>query len=280
MKQKLLLITLVTVFVLACSLGGKMGQKKPPALNQEQQPETSQQTQNNTEALAQAVTGVVDIEVRLDRKPGIGDCGIEPWYAPDCAMNMKMWWELHARAIASTPVLIVPDGRERWVVTSLNEAAAKYGINLDDYDYTPYVGKYAQISINPAATNPECSASISGSDFNFQVMGAREEGVTQLILSTNPSEHIEGSCGQAAFNWDTQYLLYGFAAALNRAPEDLVFQMNETFHSDVGTYDYEVELDTNPSPEKRDHVRANLRFTCMGKESAQVMAPTACPWEK
>lgn len=29
MKQKILLITLVTVFVLACSLGGKMGQKSP-----------------------------------------------------------------------------------------------------------------------------------------------------------------------------------------------------------------------------------------------------------
>jgi hypothetical protein len=56
--------------------------------------------------------------------------------------------------------------------------------------------------------------------------------------------------------------------------------MNDTFHKAPGTYSFEVNIDTNPSPENRDHVFTRLEFLCMGEEAEQVRAPIACPWEK
>jgi hypothetical protein len=228
-------------------------------------------------AASVGMTGVVIVEIQLDRTPGVGDCGVAPWYSPDCTMNIKYWWGLHAKAAASAPVLIVPDGQERWVITSDPSAAAPYGIPLEDY--SPFEGRYLEISVDPKTTNPECSASIEGQDFAFEVMGTREEGVTELIFSTNPVEHIWGNCGQAGFDWQTEDLRNGWAAAMLRAPSNLSFQMNETFHSAPGTYSFQVEIDTNPSPENRDHVAVSIQFLCMGQEAANVLAPTACPWE-
>lgn len=246
---------------------------------QADEPAADEQPDPSVDA-SEMMTGVVIVEVQLDRTPGLGDCGIEPWYSSDCTMNTKYWWGLHAKASASAPVLIVADGQDRWVITSDRDAAAKYGINLDDHDYSPFDGRYLEISIDPKATNPECSASIEGQDFSFEVMGAREEGVAELIFSANPVEHIWGSCGQAGFDWETEYLRYAWAAAMLRDPSNLSFQMNETFHSAPGTYQFNVAMDVNPSPENRDHVTVSIEFLCMAQEAANVLAPSACPWEK
>ncbi|MHC1782250.1 MAG: hypothetical protein AB9891_05720 [Anaerolineaceae bacterium] len=229
---------------------------------------------------SEIMVGVVEAEITVDRSPGAGDCGIEPWYSSDCTGDMKVWWEMQMTAHASTPVLIVPDGQDRWVITSEQDAAAKYGINLADYDATSYTGEYTSISINPAATNPECSASIEGPDFDFEVMGTREEGLTVLTLSANPVEKIRGSCGQAKFDYETRVLFDDWAYALTGDAGQLSFQLNDTFYDAPGTYNYEVTLDTNPSPEKRDHVTNRLTLLCMAEEAPGVRAPAACPWEK
>lgn len=297
---------LALIFSLACSLAGTIGPAATPIVSQNRcgdlvcdGPENAQNcSQDCSAAAAQAdepvgdeqpdppldssevMTGAVIVEIQLDRTAGLGDCGVEPWYSSDCTMNTKYWWGLHAKASASAPVLIVADGQDRWVLTSDRDAAAQYGIDLDEYDYSPYDGKYLEISIDPKTTNPECSASIEGGEFDFEVMGAREEGVTELIFSSNPLEHIRGSCGQAGFDWETEYLRYAWAAAMLRDPSNLSFQMNETFHTAPGDYQFEVTTDVNPSPENRDHVTVSIQLLCLARESAQVMSPSACPWEQ
>lgn len=310
--KRIVLFTLSTIlllFSLACSLAGTSSPEPPPAVSQNRcgdlvcdGPENGQncpadcagaagspadpptaeaaQPEPSGEAVDGMMTGVVIVEIQLDRTAGLGDCGVEPWYSSDCTMNTKYWWGLHAKASASAPVLIVPDGQERWVITSDRDAAAKYGIDLNEYDYSPYDGKYLEISVDPKTTNPECSASIEAQEFDFEVMGAREEGVAELIFSSNPLEHIWGSCGQAGFDWETEYLRYAWAAAMLRDPSNLSFQMNETFHSAPGTYLYETTVDVNPSPENRDHVTVSIQFLCMAQEAENVMAPAACPWEQ
>ncbi len=307
MKRNTLLITLTVLLILslACSFSGSNGGQPTAAPVSENRcgdsvcdgPENLQTCPQDCSAAAvqtdepaenkqpkpsgdasEVMTGVVTVEVQLDRTPGIGDCGVEPWYSSDCTMDIKYWWGLHAKASASAPVLIVPDGQDRWVITSDQSVAAKYGVPLESY--SPFDGRYLEISVDPKTTNPECSASIEGQDFDFEVMGAREEGVTELIFSANPVEHVWGSCGQAGFDWETESLRYGWAAAMLRDPSNLSFQMNETFHSAPGTYRFEVTTDVNPSPENRDHVTVSIEFLCMGQEAANVLAPTACPWEE
>ena len=231
----------------------------------------------STDAQAKPVIGFVYAEISLDRTPGSGDCGIDPWYTPDCTMGIRIWWDMHMKAIASTPVLIIPDGPDRWVITNHTDISDQYDINLNDFADSG--GKYTEISLDPTVTNPECAATIEGPEFDFQVMGTRENGLTELILSANATEFTQGSCMQAGFDWETNFLLYGWAAALSSDPLDLSFEMNDTFRTAPGNYVFQNEIDTNPSPDKRDHVTTRLEFMCLSQETLHVQSPVACPWE-
>jgi len=217
--------------------------------------------------------GYVYSVVTLDRKAGQGDCGIDPWYSPDCSV-MAIWWDMHLQAFASTHVIIIPDGQERWVITNHEDVASKYGIQLAGGS-----GEYQTITFDPAVTNPECSGEIEGKPFHFQVMGTRENGFTELILSADPVEHAWGSCMQAGFDWETSHLLYGWAEAISGNPTDLRVEMGDSFRELPGQYTFLREIDTNPSPEKRDHVKAELGFLCTGDTTSGTAAPAPCPWE-
>jgi len=216
--------------------------------------------------------GYVYSVVTLDRKAGSGDCGVDPWYSSDCSV-MKIWWDMHIQAYASAPVLIIPDGQERWVITNNEDTTGKYGVSL------PGGGEYRSIMMNPSVTNPECSGEIEGKPFHFQVMGTRENAFTELILSANPVEHAWGSCMQAGFDWESSHLLFGWAEALSGNPTDLRVELNDTFRELPGQYAFSREIDTNPSPEKRDHVKAELGFICTGSAVGETTAPVPCPWE-
>jgi len=217
--------------------------------------------------------GYVYSTITLDRTAGTGDCGVAPWYSPDCSV-MKIWWDMHTQVFASTPVLIIPDGQERWVITNHEDVSSTLGIEL-----AGGAGEYQSITLNPAVTNPECSGSIEGKPFHFQVIGARENGLTELILSANPVEHAWGTCMEAGFDWETSHLLYGWAEALSGNPTDLRIELNDSFREAPGQYTFTREINTNPSPEKRDHVKVEFGFLCTGGSASSLAAPVACPWE-
>ena len=320
MKRITFTIIILIMFSLSCSLGGFLGESEPTihetetpvserrcgdgvcddpenlkscpqdcegnvgVLHEpEQNPieaEESEQAQPEPTESEQAGTaiGYVYAEVDLDRAPGSGNCGIDPWYTPECTMGVRIWWDMHLKAVASTPVLIIPDGEQRWVITNHSDVTSGYGVNLGEVAETK--GEYSQFSIDPKATNPECAATMEAPNFDFQVMGTREGGLTELILSANPTEYTQGSCMEAGFDWETNFLLYGWAAALSGDPLDLSFEMNDTFRTEPGFFHFEIETDTNPSPENRDHVRTLLEFWCVGPQSDRVRSPVACPWEK
>jgi len=287
-KSILIILCILGVLSLSCSLGGIISGDELPTpddttsqipMNVESPKEEPTQVLAETPADTEVTptVGVVYAEISLDRTPGNGDCGIDPWFTPDCPMGIRIWWELHMKAVATTPVLIIPDGQERWVITNHSEVTGNY--DLDINSFADRGGKYTEININPAATNPECVASIQGLNFDLQVMGERQEGLTNIIISANPIEKTQGSCMEAEFNWETSWLQYGWAAALSGDPYDLSFEMNDTFKIAPGHYHFEIDIDTNPSPENRDHVSTILEFMCVGSEPASTLAPISCPWE-
>ena len=218
--------------------------------------------------------GYVYSSISLDRDAGTGDCGIDPWYTSECSA-VRIWWDMHMTAFASTPVLIIPDGENRWVITNNADVASKSGKSLSGGG-----GEYQSIALNPEVTNPECGGSVEGRDFDFQVMGTRENGLTELILSANPVEHSSGSCMSTPYEWNTSFLLYGWSVALSNDPNDLSFQLNDTFREQAGQYTFKNEINTNPSPENRDHVKVELGFLCTASASNNISAPIPCPWEK
>ncbi len=309
MKRIILYLALSLILSTACSLGGIGANEDAPAPASEQrcgdnvcdgpenpeicpqdcagiaQPESDNETDVNseesqapaTDSQAQPVIGVVFAEVELDRTPGNGDCGIDPWYSPDCS-SIKLWWGLNLRATAQSVVLIIPDGDQRWVVSNHGDVTAKYNINLNDFLSTNG-GTYQDLAIDFSPA-PECSGEIEGTDFHFQVMGTRQDGNLELILSANPEEFVQGACAGTGFQYTTSHLLYGWAAALSGDPLDLSFDMNDTFRQQPGHYLAEISVDTNPSPENRDRVESHLEFMCIGSQPASVLEPVPCPWEE
>lgn len=262
------------------------GEAAPQGGNGDQSSPSDQpvvETEAEAEALADSVadravlSGIVNTTVTLDRQMGSGDCGVDPWRPENCSMPPVHWWGLHLEASAHTPVLIIPDGENRWVVTNMPETVSQYGYDAASFNRTN--GKYDVASIDPSI-NPECNASISGQDFGLQVMGTVQSGQIELILSTEPHELINGNCMQAGFSWDTTTLLHGWAAVMSGDPYDLTGVLlfaNRT--GEAGVYSNTFMGEVNPSPEKRDKVTATLEFWCVEQSSAQVQSPISCPWE-
>jgi hypothetical protein len=226
----------------------------------------------------EVIVGYVYAHVTLDRTPGEGDCGVSPWGDdPGCAMGIKIWWGQHLKILAASPVLVIPDGQDRWVITNHGDVTSEYGIDLTSVAEKD--GEYQEVAVDFSPT-PECSGTIEGNPFDFQVMGSRQEGQIELIMSANPTEHIYGDC--AGTDFDQQNLtnmLWGWAAAISGDPLDLTGVLTDGDMETPGSYFHEFVTDTNPSPENRDHVVAQLGFMCIERESDAVLSSVACPWE-
>jgi len=241
------------------------------------QPEAATEPPAASASDRSVLTGIVYATVTLERQMGSGNCGVAPWQPENCTIPPVHWWGLHLEAAAHTPVLIIPDGDNRWVVTNQPETVSRYGYDATSFNQAN--GKYNAATIDPSI-NPECKASISGQDFGLQVMGTVEGGQIELILSAEPRESIQGSCMQAGFSWDTTTLLHGWAAVMSGDPYDLTGVLlfaNRT--GEAGVYSNTFMGEVNPSPEKRDKVTATLEFWCVEQSSAQVQSPIPCPWE-
>lgn len=225
----------------------------------------------------QVFFGYVYSSISLDRDPGQGNCGTGPWADPNC-IDIKIWWKMQLEAYALSPVLIIPDGENRWVITNMGSVGEKYGVSLPD---SSNLGEYTSMLLDPSVTHPECTVfKFEGADFSFQIMGTRENGLTELILSSNAIESTEGTCMQAAFAYDTTWLLNGWAAGLSGDPTDLRVELNDTFMDSPGQYTFSRNTDTNPSPENRDHVSVELGFLCTESITGSGVSQTIpCPWE-
>jgi len=190
-------------------------------------------------------------------------------------MGVKVWWGLHLRASAMTPVVIVPDGPERWVITNHADAVHKAGLDFSKAPAPVATYREATVSFSPT---PECSGTIDGRDFDFQVMGERTRGRIELILSAAPTEHLRGSCAGAPFETTMTHLLWGWAAALSGDPLDLTGVLIDDNVEEPGSYRIEVERDVNPSPAPRDHLKVELGFMCVGRSSPAGVSAGPCPW--
>lgn len=251
-----------------CAADGAVEGRETPAGEEEPTEEAT--------VAGEVVLGAVASSAQLIRDVGDGDCGIEPWRGSDC-ISLKYWWGLQLSIEAHTKVLVIPDGADRWVITNHSDVVSRYGYNPADFQPSTY---YHTATID-FGTHTECSGTIRGEDgFDFQVMGTRENGQIELILSADPQEHTEGHCGVASFAYDTTHMLYGWAVALSGDPFDLTGTLTEADLTAAGEYRREYVADTNPSPENRDHVTATLEFMCMEKEREGVYRPIACPWKR
>ncbi len=283
MKCHQFCILLIFLLMLACNSpvadrgneNNAVDEQEGISTSEEDQIELSQMPSDSSNPAESVVQGYVYSRAVLDREMSIGDCGVAPWTPSTCMGPPVHWWGMHLEGVVNLPVIIVPDGENRWVVTNAHEVVDDYGFLSADFDYNR--GKYQAASIDPSLT-PGCTAELQGKDFSMQVSGERVGDELTLIFSGEPTEAMSGNCNGATFSWENHNLLYGWASAMSHDPMDMTAVMSELNKESKGVYHKTFIFDTNPSPENRDHVEVELQFMCV-KQLAESAEPVACPWE-
>ncbi len=219
--------------------------------------------------------------VTLDRDPGPGTCGQEPWLSSTCTNGVE-WWGVHLKAASINTLLVIPDGENRWVLTNNPDVLIAYGYNPDDLAPNGY---YQEAEYTDYAGHDECHGEIRGNHFEALPLATYENGQFVITFSFDPppEEHAYGACATASFDWHLHNLLYGWGAAMSGDPLDMTAILTEADHQGTGKYEHIFQADTNPSPENRDHVTAKIMVMCLtpaSDGSLETLYKAPCPWEK
>ena len=263
---------------------GEHGQSGPRGPRGQQSTPQAQVTPQPTAAAAspgEVTYAAINAYVTLDRDAGFGTCGQDPWRSSMCT-NGANWWGFHIKVASISNVLVIPDGENRWVLTSHPDVLAAYGYNPDDFKPNGY---YQEAEFTDFAGDDECHAQIRGNTFEAMPLATYENGqfVITFSFTTQPEEHVSGACASANFDWQLHNLRYGWGAAISGDLYDMIAILTEADHHGPGKYEHVFQVDTNPSPENRDHVTAKIEVICLTPAPDLPFGnfnKTPCPWEK
>jgi len=218
-----------------------------------------------------SVLGEVYIEVHVSRSDGEGSCGTPPWGVDHIQGGdfscppPKYWFGYDLKSTAHQLLQITPQGQQNWLIS---------GAQAGD-------GTYQQESHWSDGNRVCWPVSIEGSTFEFNVEGRYTNGQIEPIeldMTANPVERSQWQCDQGnSYERETTLLLIDWALAMSGDYTNLSAQLRSTYNGWVRqTY----TLDTNPSPEPRDHVEVVVDFTCLEEVESDTYKQRACPWEE
>ncbi len=241
----------------------------------EEQGTDSPTPDTNSEAVLVSISAYVD----FSRDGGLGDCGQEPWLADDCTSS-KDWWGIDCYLVVHIAAIAIKDGDNRWVITNQEDMISRFGFSDEPVFSEPSSVYYDDLELT--YVTPPCIANISGIGFEPGVLGTVENGIIDLTYLGEPQIRVWGSCGQATFDWTTDALKYAWGMAVSGDPMDLTGKIYLDDKQFAGSYEHKYSVDTNPSPDNRDHADVTLGFSCISQGSTEpngVYRNTACPWE-
>jgi hypothetical protein len=211
--------------------------------------------------------------VDLKRSAGQGSCGIAPWRDVNC-IEPKNWWGLKLKSSITIPMLVYSETPGKWVITNNPDSVARYG--LDVAQFTQSSGTYQTAEVDFGKQSDECRGSIKVEPFSLQVLGTRSDKI-QMHLSTDLAEMILATCGEKTIESRQRALLNGWGAALTGDPNDLTLFFDEAdYVAGELIYRKQAEIRTNPSPDMRDSVQAEMTFWCVDSNDPKRAAQ--CPW--
>ena len=221
---------------------------------------------------------MVHAYITFQRDGGQGNCGEEPWLSSDC-ISLKDWWGVNCYLVVYIGALAIKDGEGRWVITDQEDVVSRYGYT-DHIFFNGSTQVYYYDLEFTYVTSP-CQANIEGIDFDPHVLGTVENGVIDLTYLAEPQFRGWGSCGPAAFDWINDAIKYGWGMAVSGDPLDLTGKVYLEDQIAPGTYTHTYSVETNPSPQNRDHVTAELGLMCVTQDpkDSKNFINTACPWE-
>jgi len=122
--------------------------------------------------------------------------------------------------------------------------------------------------------------SMEGKPFAFSVEGGALDGQIALTLSAIPVEVANWTCDNGnTYSRETTLLRIGWGIAMTGDYNDLSLILEESDRIAPGEYQRVFSADTNPSPANRDHVEVTLEFNCMEQVAEGELRAVACPWE-
>lgn len=238
--------------------------------------------------------GMVYINGKVIRDNGQGSCGIDPWF--EQCTGWRNWWGQTLKANALGKFVIIPDGEDRWVLTNIPDALAKYpSLNSNDFNQPDGIYETSDFASIDFSSTMGCSGDIklTGDKFNTQVMGTAKYNYINITLSPQATERITGTCGMKSFDYTTSTWRWGVSAIVSGDANDMTILLGSEDYqasgaasqtasgnnvSDVGYYKREFQGDTNPSPENRDHVTATVSLICASTSDMSELVE--CPWNK
>ena len=242
---------------------------------QSQDAESSQNGQDSTstqpsptEDTSSQIVVEVFLEGSVTRDDGEGTCGSAPWGVDHIdggdftCPPPKYWFGYQYEITAHQQLYAVPQG-EGWVFTPKSNGGGTY-----------------QKALGWSDGNRVCEpVSIEADPFDFDITGAAANGEIALEFVTNPVETASWmSTSGSGYERETTLVQIDLGLALSGVYDDLSVLLTKMDRMTDSRYRKTFELDTNPSPNPRDHVDAVLTFSCMTARGDDTLVETACPW--
>lgn len=220
--------------------------------------------ERSTELIAE-----VYFDVNVTRRDGVGDCGVEPWGVDHIdggdfsCPPPKYWFGEDLHATAHQQVALIQQG-QGWVFAPHSSGGGTYQ-------------KAISFSDGQRVCEP---VSVIAEPFDLSIEGATAEGDIVLEISTKPTENAIWQCDNGnTYERETTLLLIDWGIAVSGSHDSLTTLLTQADRQSQSRYQHMYVLDTNPSPDDRDHVEVDVSFTCMkpGQEiGSYVESP--CPW--
>lgn len=215
-----------------------------------------------------SVLAEIYVEAHVSRKDGEGTCPTPPWGVDHIqggdfsCQPPKYWFGYDLKATAHQLLQITPQGQQSWLISGAQAGGGTY-----------------QQEAHWSDGNRVCSpVSIEGSTFAFNVEGGYTNSQIELTMAADPGEKSQWQCDQGnSYERETTLLLIDWAVAMSGDYTDLSARLPSTLN---GWVRQSFILDTNPSPEPRDHVEVVVDFTCVEKVESDTYKQRRCPWEE
>ncbi len=267
MKNKVFIIFITSVVVTFAFSLVTYG-STPTQMPDEKEQESTDTQVMPTQAVSSPIIAEIFLEGTVARDDGEGTCGTAPWGVDHIAggdfscIPPKYWFGYQFEITAHQQVYLVPQG-EGWVFQPRSSGGGAY-----------------QQATAWSDGNRVCKPdSIQAAPFDFTVSGAAADGEIVIDITTNPFETASWVCTNGhSYKRETTFVQIDMGMALSGIYDDLSVLLTEANRISEARYQKTFELDTNPSPNPRDHVKALLTFSCMTIQDENTLVESACPW--
>jgi hypothetical protein len=200
----------------------------------------------------------------VTRDASEGTCGSAPWGVDHIdggdyrCPPPKYWFGYQYDITAQQQLNLIPQG-QGWRLQARTTGGGTY-----------------QTALGWSDGNRVCEPiAVVGAPFDFDVSGGVADDEIVLAITTNPTEVATWSCG---YDRETTLVLIDMGLAMSNDYNDISVLLKTTDRFSMSRYRKTFTLDTNPSPQPRDHVAVTLTLSCMAMQDGDTFVESDCPW--